>query len=258
MSLAPRIAAGLIAALVSAPSLEAQAPQKTPTLAPFSTVFFTTGSLLVDLSKLNPHFERTDIADPTKRPGFFTISNDAFSVGLGGYGAVFDRVVLGGEWLIADIGEESSPSGKTNGMTTSYFVATAGYAAWTSWRVNVIPSLGLGMGTLNLTLQDRNGGSGVSGSQDPIFDDIIMNPGAKSVIKGSYIIVQPAIAADFLILRGTASRVGITLGVHFTSPISPNRTTWKYLGRTVFGGPDVGPVGGSLRLVAGIGGFRLR
>src|SRR5689334_22528692 len=162
MSLARRIAAGFLAVLVSAPSLEAQGGQPSPTLAPFSTVFFTTGSLLVDVTKLNPHFERTDIADQTKRPGFYTISNDAFSVGLGGYGAVLDRFVLGGEWLIADVGEESSPSGKTNSMTTSYFVATAGYAAFTSWRVNVVPSLGLGMGTLNLTLKNRNGGTSVS------------------------------------------------------------------------------------------------
>jgi hypothetical protein len=259
MSLARRIGVGLLSlALVPAPSLHAQAGRPSQEISPFTTVFFTTGTLLVDVTKLNPHFERTDIGDPTKRPGYFTISNDAFAVGLGGYGAVLDRFVLGGEFLYGDVGQESSPSGKTNALTTSYIVATAGYAVFTSWRLNVVPSLGLGFGTLNLTLKDRNGGAGISATQDPDFDEIIAKPGASSVIKGSYFVMQPSIAADFLVLRSTESRLGLTLGVHFSSPISPNRTKWTYQGRDVFNGPDVGPSGGSLRLVAGVGGFRLR
>ena len=56
---------------------------------------------------------------------------------------------------------------------------------------------------------------------------------------------------------GDSSRVGVVLGVRFATAISPNRTTWTHNGRTVFGGPDVGPVGGMLRLSVGIGGFKM-
>ena len=223
---------------------------------PFTTAYLSAGTLLMDVSKLNPHFERTDLA-LADRPGFFTISGDGFSVGVGGYGAVHNRLTLGAEWNSANLGEESSPLGKTNQLTTSHWMGTVGYAIYTSWRVNVVPSLGVGTGTVTLTLKDRAGGTTVSDTQDPTIDEIIASPGALSKVTGSYVIVQPALAVDFLILNQTTSRVGLTLGVRMASAISPNRTTWKYAGREVFGGPDVGPAGGVFRLVLGIGGFRL-
>lgn len=223
---------------------------------PFTTVYLSAGTLLLDVSKLNPHFERTDLP-AAERPGFFTISDDGFSVGIGGYGAVYGKLTLGGEWNIADLGEEASPSGKTNQLTTSHWMANIGYGVYTSWRVNFVPSIGLGTGTVTLTLKDRDGGPSVPDTQDPTIDEIILSPGALSKVTGSYVIVQPAVAIDFLILRQTTSRIGMTLGLRMASAISPNRTSWKYKGREVFGGPDVGPTGGVVRVVLGIGGFRL-
>jgi opacity protein-like surface antigen len=245
--------AGLALTLLAQPA----AAQQSGGITPFSAIYFSTGTMLMDVTKLNPHFERTDIANPANRPGFFTLSNDGYSIGGGAYGAVLDRLLVGGEWHMADIGEESSPSGKTNALTTNYFMGTVGYAAWTSWRINVAPYLGLGLGSAALTLKDRNGGSTVSSTQDPTFDEIVEKPGSKSVIDGKYVMVQPGIRVDFLLLPQTTSRMGIVVGVHLSSAISPNRTTWTYQGRQVFGGPDMGPSGGLLRVVAGFGGFRL-
>lgn len=225
-------------------------------LAPFTTVYLSAGTLLLDVSKLNPHFERTDLP-VAERPGFFTISDDGFSVGIGGYGAVHGKLTLGGEWNSADLGEEASPSGKTNQLTTSHWMANVGYGVYTSWRVNVVPSIGLGTGTVTLTLKDRDGGPTVPDTQDPTIDEIILSPGALSKVTGSYVIVQPAVAIDFLILRQTTSRMGVTLGLRMASAISPNRTSWKYKGREVFGGPDVGPTGGVIRVALGVGGFRM-
>jgi hypothetical protein len=224
--------------------------------AAFSNVYLTVGTLLMDASKLNPHFERTDL-DPASRPGFYTLSDDAFAAGIGGYGVIKNRIGIGGEWNFADIGSESSPSGKTNQMTTTYAMATAGYAVYTSWRLNVMPYLGVGVGTAKLTLLSRDGGSSVPGSQDPTFDEVIESPGAKSVMNGSYVIVQPGIAVDLLLVGDTKSTNGFSVGFRFGTSLSPNRTTWTYQGRTVFGGPDFGPSGGVVRIVAGYGGFRL-
>jgi hypothetical protein len=236
--------------------LEAQRGTSQPAVAPFSAVYFAAGTMLVDVSRLNPHFERADL--PTaEKPGYFTLSNDGYSLGLGGYGEIMPRVVLGGEWNTADMGQESSPTGMTNQLTTRFALGTIGYAAFTTWRVNFIPFLGLGFGSATLSLMDREGGPSPSPADKPTFDDVVMSPGTQSSMKGSYVLVQPGLAIDFLVLRETTSRVGMTLGLRLATLVSPNRTTWKYAGDEVFGGPDLGPSGGVFRLVAGVGGFRL-
>lgn len=210
----------------------------------------------MDVNKLNPHFERLDLA-PADRPGFFTLSNDGYSVGIGGYGPATGRIVLGGEWSTASMGEEASPAGMTNSISTRYWMGTVGFAAWTNWRINVIPFAGVGLGKVNLTLRSRDGGPTVPDTQDPTFDEIIMSPGSSSQIDGSYVMVQPGLAVDFLVLNQTAQTMGLTLGVRFSSVLSPNRTSWTYEGRDVFGGPDTGPTGGSVKVILGIGGFRM-
>lgn len=253
------LALALAAVAVAAPLAAAQ--DRTSSIRPeppaaFSSVFLSAGTLLMDVSKLNPHFERLDL-DVKDRPGFYTLSNDAYSVGVGGYGVIYNRVLLGAEFSAADVGSESSPSGKTNQLTTRYGMGTIGYAAWTTWNLSVTPFVGIGAGTATLTLQSRSGGATVSPDQDPTFDEVIMSPGARSVMQGSYVLVQPGLAVDYLVLRDRKSSVGLTLGLRLASTISPNRTTWTYGGRTVFGGPDAGPTGGTVRIVVGIGGFRL-
>ncbi|HVZ49821.1 MAG TPA: hypothetical protein VG916_13630 [Gemmatimonadaceae bacterium] len=233
----------------------AQATRPDVALPAFSNVYLETGTLLMDVSKLNPHFERLDL-DAKDRPGYFTISNDAYAVGAGGYGIVMNRVGLGAEFASADIGSESSPSGKTNALTTSYWMGTVGYAMFTSWRLNIMPFVGIGAGTARLTLRDRNGGASPS-AQDPAFDDIIAAPGEQSTMTGSYTMVQPGLAIDYIVLPTNSTTMGVTFGLRLASAISPNRTTWKYGGQTVFGGPDLGPTGGVIRVLVGFGGFRL-
>ncbi len=225
-------------------------------IPPFSAFWVSTGTLLMDVSKLNPHFERLDLAQ-VDRPGFFTLSNDGYSLGVGGYGPVTGRIVLGAEWSTASMGEEASPSGKTNAISTTYAMGTLGFAAWTNWRINVIPFAGIGLGKVKLTLKSRDGGPTVPDTQDPTFDEIIMSPGSLSQIDGSYLMVQPGLAVDFLILNQTSQTIGLTLGVRFSSVLSPNRTSWTYQGRDVFGGPDTGPTAGSVKVILGVGGFRM-
>ena len=249
-------AACLTLAVALPASSSAQKRSRNEPIAPFSTVYGAAGTLLIDVSKLNAHFERTDL-DAKDRPGFFTLSNDGYSIGLGGYGAVYNRLLLGAEWHTADMGQESSPTGKTNQLATTYWMATGGYAAWTTWRMTLMPFVGIGTGTMKLTLKSRNGGATVPDGIDPTFDEVIRSPGSISTMSGSYVMVQPGLGVDFLMLKSDASQMGVVIGLRFASTISPNRTTWKYQGREVFGGPDVGPSGGVVRIIAGIGGFRL-
>ncbi|MEA3245947.1 MAG: hypothetical protein U9Q74_07295 [Gemmatimonadota bacterium] len=255
-AVAALVLAAIAVAASPAAAQDRTAPVRQEPPAAFSSFFLSTGTLLMDVTKLNPHFERLDL-DAKNRPGFFALSNDAYSVGVGGYGVIYNRVLLGAEFSTADIGSESSPVGKTNQLTTWYGMGTIGYAAWTTWNLSVTPFVGIGAGTATLTLQSRDGGATVRPDQDPTFDEVIMSPGLRSVMKGRYVLVQPGLAVDYLVLRDTKSSLGLTIGVRLGSNISPNRTTWTYGGRTVYGGPDAGPTGGTFRIVAGIGGFRL-
>ncbi|MFI5310344.1 MAG: hypothetical protein ACHQQ3_03860, partial [Gemmatimonadales bacterium] len=157
----------------------------------------------------------------------------------------------------ADLGEESSSSGKTNRLETSYGMATVGFAAFTGWRWTIYPFLGVGAGTVTLTLRDRNGVPQLPLLKDPSFDELILSFADERKVTGSYIMVQPGVGFDYLALRSDKSRLGLTLGLRISSAITPNRTTWRTEGRSVYGAPDLGPHGTMFRLVFGVGGFRL-
>ena len=244
--------------LVLAAIAPARAQTSTPFVAPFSNVFISVGTFYIDANRLNERFARTDLLSlvPPKRTGFDAIANHGYATGLGGYFS-YGRVLIGGEFEYADLGSESSPTGKTNQLRTTYVLGQVGYAAWTGWRFTLYPFLGVGAGNLTLTLKDRTGGASLPASANPTFDDVVLSPGAKSDMSGFYILVQPGIGFDYLVLRNEKDHVGISLGLRVTTAISPHRTTWKYMGNEVFGGPDAGPTGSSIRLSLGIGGFRV-
>jgi opacity protein-like surface antigen len=253
-----RLVAAIVIALAAATPARAQSPLPPPFISPFSNVFISTGTLLMDVSKVNERFDRPDLLllNPPQRTGFDDISNDGYAVGIGGY-FPYGRMLIGGEFQYADLGQESSPAGKTNQITTTYVIAQIGYAVFTGWHFTVYPILGVGGGNLTLTLKNRNGGASLPASANPTFDDVVLSPGAQSQMSGFYVLVQPGVGFDYLILRNEKDHVGLSLGIRITTSISPNRTTWKYQGNDVFGGPDAGPAATSIRLSLGVGGFRI-
>jgi opacity protein-like surface antigen len=223
-------------------------------VVPFSTFYGLVGRLNADPTMLNSHFARPDLPNGT---GFDALSNDAYAVGFGGY-FPFSRLLLGFEWYYADFGYETSPQGKTNDAQTVYAMAMIGYPIFTTWRLTVFPYAGVGAGQMRITLKNRDGGATVSLAQSPTFDEIILSPGSDSQILGKYLIVQPGIGLDYLILKDdTRSHLGVTLGIRFGTVITPNRTPWTYRGKEVFGGPTFQPSGNTLRVLIGIGGFKM-
>lgn len=229
-----------------------------PFVTPFTAVYGSVGTLLVDVGKLNTRLTRPDLV-PGKDvvPGFDQISNDGYVLGLGGYTAM-GHLIVGGEFNYSDLGIESSPRGKTDRLESTFLTATVGYAAFTRWRFTLFPYLGVGGGSLTLTLRNRDGGPTVSGGRDPSFDEVVLAPGTESVMKGTYVLLVPGLGFDYLILPSNTRHLGITMGIRVASSISPNRTTWKYLGRDVVGSPDAGPTGRQFRLVFGVGGFKMK
>lgn len=223
-------------------------------VVPFTTIYGAVGRLNASPASVNAHFVRPDLAGGT---GFSALSSDAYAIGFGGY-TPLSRILVGFEWYYADFGYETSPQGKTNRAETSYAMAMVGLPIITTWRFTIFPYVGVGGGAMRVTLKSRDGGGTVSLARSPTFDDIILNPGTDSQIMGKYLMFQPGIGLDYLLLKDDAtSRLGITLGLRYGTVITPNRTPWTYRGVEVFGGPTFQPSGGTLRILVGIGGFRM-
>ena len=211
---------------------------------PYVSVFFATGGSLTSTKDLNG---RLDTAS------FFAVSNDAISYG-GGVRGRWGRMIFGGEFSAVDFGEEGDPvRGKTSALKSRYYLAQVGYATWAGRHLNIYPMLGVGAGTMSLTLSDRNGGGAPPAGVDPTFTEIVLHPNTSSTVVASYLLFEPAIGADWLVLRSVSDRVGLTIGARLGKSMAPNRAAWKLNGAKVVGGPDVGPDGMFLRLTFGVG-----
>ncbi len=216
--------------------------------APFTNFFLTLGNIFTNTGPLNMRFDSTR---------FDAIANHGYSLG-GGFYIPFGRMLFGGEYNVVDFGYESNAQGRTNKMGSNYWQVTIGYDVISTWRFNVFPYLGVGQGTTRLAVSDPAGGATIpSNVQNPLFNDILNPPGSGSILDGTYTLVQPGIGIDYLLLRSTTSTAGVTLGIRFGSTIAPHRTAWRYQGNDVAGAPDAGAVGSFVRIVIGVGGFKL-
>jgi hypothetical protein len=211
---------------------------------PYVSLFFATGGSLTSTEDLNA---RLDTA------GYFAVSNDAISFG-GGVRGRWGRLIFGGEFSAIDFGEEGDPvKGKTSALRSRYYLAQIGYATWAGRHLNVYPMLGVGAGTMSLTLADRNGGGSPPAGVDPTFTEIVLHPNSSSLVVANYLLFEPAIGADWLVLRSVGDRLGLTVGARIGKSFAPNRAAWKLDGGKVIGGPDVGPDGMFARLTFGVG-----
>jgi len=211
---------------------------------PYASIFFATGGNLTSTDGINEYIRKGD---------YYTVSNDAISYG-GGVRGNWGRLVLGGEFATVDYGEEGNPNnGRNIALKSKYYLAQAGYAWYAGRHLNVYPLLGVGVGSVDLTLSDRNGGGAPAAGKQVTFPEVVLHPNGSSDLVANYLLFEPAIGADWLVLRSVADRFGVTIGARLGKRIAPNRATWKLDGTKVVGGPDAGPDGPFFRLTIGIG-----
>ena len=211
---------------------------------PFASFFIATGGSTAATGELNI---RLDTAK------YFAVSNDAISYGGGGRLA-FGRMIFGGEFAMTDFGEEGNPVNvKTSALRSNFYLAQVGYAVYAGRHLNIYPMLGVGAGRMVVTLSDRNGGGKPPAGVDPSFTDIVLHPNYSSKLDATYLLFEPSIGGDWLVLRSVADRMGLTLGARVGQKLAPNRAAWHLNGGKVVGGPDIGPNGPWLRRTAGIG-----
>jgi len=211
---------------------------------PYATIFFSAGGAYATTGELNA---RLDTAK------FYAVSNDAISYGGGGR-VNFGRMIFGGEFSVADFGEEGNAgNGKTSALRSRYWLGQYGYALYAGRHLNIYPMLGIGAGTMIVTLSDSKGGGAPAAGVDPSFTDVVLHPNFSSKLDATYLLFEPSIGVDWLVLRSVGDRLGATFGVRIGQKIAPNRAAWKLDGRKVVGGPDLGPDGSWFRLTVGIG-----
>ncbi|MES2178697.1 MAG: hypothetical protein V4550_12630 [Gemmatimonadota bacterium] len=208
----------------------------------FHAVVFTTGATTMSVDALNGVLT-------TAR--FSGLSNDGISYGANGYVAL-GRALLGVDVAKTTYGEEGTSSGRSDDLNAMQFLGTASYNLVATKRMNLFPTLGVGVGRIDITLRDRSGGAAVTTSQ-PTFAEVAANPGASSVVAGNHLLYSVGGGADFLITRGTGSPAGVVFGVRGGYLIAPNRTTWSTDGRPVLTGPDASAGGPFVRVVVGLG-----
>jgi hypothetical protein len=211
---------------------------------PYGSIFLATGGSVANTADLNL---RLDTA------GYYAVSNDAISYG-GGARVNFGRLIVGGEFAVTDFGEEGDASnGRTSALRSRFYLAQVGYAWYAGRHLNLYPMLGVGAGTMVVTLSDRNGGGAPPAGVDPTFTEVVLHPNYSSKLNATYLLFEPSLGGDWLVLRSVGDRFGLTIGARLGKKIAPNRAAWKLDGRKVIGGPDLGPDGTWFRLTAGIG-----
>lgn len=221
-------------------SLNAQAPGF-GTSQPFHAVVLTTGLTTMSTDPLAVFLTKN---------GFSGLSTDGISYGASGYFA-FGRALLGADYVRTTFGEEGSSSGRTDDLNSQQLAATFSFAVLATGRLNVFPTLGVGRGTIDVTLRTRSG-TAASAAQ-PTFDEVAQNPGPEATLSGSHLLYTVGGGADYLITKGAPDHAGIVFGVRAGIALAPNRTTWTVGGRPVISGPDASAGGPFLRVVVGLG-----
>jgi hypothetical protein len=210
---------------------------------PFHALVLTTGATTMSVDAINAVLTSSQFAG---------LSNDGISYGVSGYYA-FGRALLGADYARTTFGEEGLSNGRSDDLNAQQFLGTASYAIVATGRLNVFPTLGVGIGRFDVTLRDR-AGLAASTTAQQTFAEVALTPGTETTVSGNHLLFSLGGGADYLITRGVPDHAGVVFGVRAGVLVAPNRTTWSAGGRSVIAGPDASSGGPFLRVVVGIGG----
>jgi hypothetical protein len=179
----------------------------------------------------------SDLSDYLKNNGYGELKGYFVSTGGSGYG-VIKKVLIGGEggsFIGASVRNESLK--RTAYIDGSFGFFDIGYLLYSNKRFNFYGILGIGGGSINITLIED-----YSGSFDSAFDN---PPRAAKFSNGSYLIKAS--------LQGDVSLYGLSLGlkVGYSHALGGG---WKVWDREVSEGPRASAGGPFLSIIVG-GGF---
>ncbi len=198
---------------------------------------FYLGLNILDMSELNNALGSAGYSDFKDNNLFF---------GGGGYGLVFDHLILGGSGG-AIYYQEVATAGVLATLRGGYGVFNFGYSMFRSSRYHLFPYGGMGGGGLQLDL--------IPDAGEIDFGDVIKEPKKISVLTRMGICLDAGFEVDFLIPMGEDKTGfgGFMIGVRAGYLYFPTNTSWKLADYKVPGGPDTWLTGPYVHFV--IGGF---
>ena len=208
----------------------------------FHVIAFTTGGTTMSVNPINAVLTQANFAG---------LSNDGISYGATVHYA-FGRALVGADYSWTTFGEEGLSNGRTDALNSRQVMGTASFVVFSTHHLVFYPTLGVGVGSFDVTLRDRSGGTAPSMSE-PTFAEVAQSPGSASAVSGRHLLYSAGAGIDYLVTRVPGDAVGIVFGVRGGLFLAPNRTTWTSESRTVVAGPDASAGGPFLRVVVGIG-----
>lgn len=209
---------------------------------PFRAVALTFGTSSLSVDPVNAILSNAGFAD---------LPTHAVTLGGGGYYA-FGRALLGADVARASTTESRPVNGRSDQATSWQGTVTVGYAVVATNRLSIYPSLGVGLGRLDVRLQSTTGGATTAQPQ-PTFAELAQNPGGESTVAGSHLLFNIGVSEDYLLTNPTPTGFGITFGIRAGFALAPHRTTWRTAGAPVLAGPDASAGGPFLRIAVGLG-----
>jgi hypothetical protein len=234
------VLAGLLALTAGAcPQAEAQ-DVRLP--RPFGQAYLLVGGVSLDLSGINASLGGQ---------GYEPIGEETASLGGGAH-------TLLGRWLLGLEGfgylpreADRAPGDWRARLSGGGGVFNVGYTVARLGGTSVYPVLGVGGGALTLQMMQRG---------SPRFDEVLANPGRRSTLHRTALIVQPALGMDHFIPVGApvGARTGVVVGVRGGYAFTPFTSGWYLHMDRLAASPEQGMEGPFLRVLVGAGHRRIR
>ncbi|MCD6594601.1 hypothetical protein J7L68_02890 [bacterium] len=192
-------------------------------------VYFLFGTTMPQLDKLNTRLGNYNYTE---------ISNRLVSYGAGFHGTIKDHLLFGFEWSTMSGKEIKSTDGtiKENLSASEWFI-DIGYVIVSVAHFNVYPFLGVGAGTMTLTLSEINNLS---------FDEILDGPTGITRLSTGGFLLNPSLGMDY-------SLGNFLIGVRGGYTFDPFVGTWKIEDSKVSNGPETSLIGPYVNIMLGFG-----
>ena len=197
------------------------------------------GFSTIDISNLNTKLESK---------GYTALPESYFCVGGGGHSIINKRWIIGGE-AYSLLGDESTGADFKASTYIFQGFANFGYIIFSKKGLSVYPLLGLGGGSMKLTLSEK----GASYS----FDDVLTDPKRGATLTAGGFLINLALGLDYYLKLGEneEGHGGFLLGLRAGYTLAPSKGGWGMNDVELSGSPEIAMTGPFVRIILGGGGF---
>ena len=181
---------------------------------------FKIGLLMPEVSEINKHFRNHQVSE---------LSGNLIGMGGGGF-AIVDRVLVGGNgYVVKETAESDSVYSE---LSISAGTFKLGYSIIAGHYFNGLLNIGFGRANYTLGLRPI--------MADVQFDSLLSDPGRYVDLTAGHFLLNPE--AMFIFSIPVKSFAFFHIGISGGANINVFNPEWKYDGKKVFDGPEIGTV----------------